>query len=194
MNTNCRKPFLKFWKILLFPFLNFIYLFFKDFIYLSEREWGTESAQVGGGAGRGRSWLPAEQGAGCWTLDSIPMTLAEGRCLTNWATHVSQLRCFYSNRNEAEFIKIAITCNDKVKHKIFLSITITTNEESNDGINEKKFWDAWVAQSFKHLPLAQVMIPVSWAWVLHRAPCSPGNLLLRLPAPPRLCSLSLTNK
>ena len=31
--------------------------------------------------------------------------------------------------------------------------------------------DAWVAQSVKHLPSAQVMIPGSWDRVLHWAPC-----------------------
>ena len=47
---------------------------------------------------------------------------------------------------------------------------------------EKKFWGAWVAQSVKHLTLAQAMIPGSW----DEAP--PSDL------PPHLCSLSQINK
>jgi len=54
--------------------------------------------------------------------------------------------------------------------------------------------DAWVAQSVKRLPLAQVMIPESWDQVPHWAPCSGGSLLLPLPAAPPACALSLTNK
>ena len=56
--------------------------------------------------------------------------------------------------------------------------------------------DAWVAQSVKHLPSAQVMIPGSWDQVAHQAPCSMGSLLLSLPAPSSAysLSLSLTNK
>ena len=43
------------------------------------------------------------------------------------------------------------------------------------------FGGTWVAQPVKHLPLAQVMILVSWdlGWV----PCSVGSLLLPLPLP-----------
>ena len=37
----------------------------------------------------------------------------------------------------------------------------------------------WVAQSVKHLPLAQVMI--SWDQVPLQAPCLAGSLLLPLP-------------
>ena len=55
-------------------------------------------------------------------------------------------------------------------------------------------WDAWVTQSVKHLPLAQVMIPGSWDRALHGAPCLAGSLLLPLPACPPACALSLTNK
>ena len=54
---------------------------------------------------------------------------------------------------------------------------------------------AWVAQSVKHLPSAQVMILGSWDQVPHQAPCSAGSLLLSLPLPlllPLLCSLSLS--
>ena len=43
------------------------------------------------------------------------------------------------------------------------------------------FQGAWVAQSVKHLPSAQVMIPGSWDWAPHWAPCSGGTLLLPLP-------------
>ena len=38
-----------------------------------------------------------------------------------------KIMLFYSNRNEAEFPKIAITCNDKVKRKIVLLIKIMIN-------------------------------------------------------------------
>ena len=70
MNTNCRKPFLKFWKILLFPFLNFIYLFLKDFIYLSERERERERVHKQGevlAEGEAGSQLSKELDAGLWT-------------------------------------------------------------------------------------------------------------------------------
>ena len=57
-------------------------------------------------------------------------------------------------------------------------------------------WDTWVAQSVKHLPLAQVMITGSWDQApCHRAPCSVGSLLLPLPLPPLpllVCSLTLS--
>ena len=39
---------------------------------------------------------------------------------------------------------------------------------------------AWVAQSVKHLPLAQVMTPGSWDQVPHQAPRSAGSLLVPL--------------
>ena len=57
-------------------------------------------------------------------------------------------------------------------------------------------WDAWVAQSIKHLPSAQGVIPGYWDRAPHRAPCSAGLLLpLPLPAaPPAVLSLSLSNK
>ena len=48
---------------------------------------------------------------------------------------------------------------------------------------------AWVVQSVKHLPLAQVMIPRSWDRVPHQAPCSVESLLLPPPA-----VLSLTKR
>ena len=38
--------------------------------------------------------------------------------------------------------------------------------------------NAWVPQSVKHLPAAQVMIPESWDQVPHPAPCSVGSLLV----------------
>ena len=41
--------------------------------------------------------------------------------------------------------------------------------------------DAWVAQTIKHLPLAQVMIPGPWNPAPHWGPCSAGSLLLPLP-------------
>jgi len=57
---------------------------------------------------------------------------------------------------------------------------------------EKQNRDAWVAQSVKHLPLAQVMIPGSWDGALHPAPCSAESLLLPLPLSLLLFSLLLT--
>ena len=39
-------------------------------------------------------------------------------------------------------------------------------------------WGAWVAQSVKQLPPAQIMIPGSWDRALRQAPCSVGSLLL----------------
>ena len=68
--------------------------FFKLlFIHWTERE----STQVGG-RGRGRSKLPAEQGAACGgspPQDPEIMTWAKDRSLTNWATQVSQNICLY---------------------------------------------------------------------------------------------------
>ena len=67
----------------------------------------------------------------------------------------------------------------------------------------EKYWDlnsfavgvAWVAQSVKHLTLAQVMISGSWDWAPPCAPHSVRSLLLPLPFPHRCpCSLSLLNK
>ena len=55
-------------------------------------------------------------------------------------------------------------------------------------------WHAWVAQSVKHLPSAQVMISGSWDWVPHGVPYSAGSLLLPLPLPlptVYVCMLSL---
>ena len=42
-------------------------------------------------------------------------------------------------------------------------------------------WSAWVAQSVKHLPLAQLMISGSWDRAPHQALCSARSLLLPLP-------------
>ena len=64
-------------------------------------------------------------------------------------------------------------------------------------VSDIGYWGAWVAQSVKHLPLAQVMISESWDQALRQAPCSEGSLLLPLPLPlPITCSpsLSLSNK
>ena len=55
-------------------------------------------------------------------------------------------------------------------------------------------WDAWVAQSAKHLPSAQVIIPGSWNRVQHQAPCSKGRLLLPLPAALPATALSVSDK
>ena len=49
----------------------------------------------------------------------------------------------------------------------------------------------WGAQSVKCLPSAQVMIPGSWDRVPHWAPCSVGRLLLLLPLPLLVLSLSV---
>ncbi|CAD7677121.1 unnamed protein product [Nyctereutes procyonoides] len=56
---------------------------------------------------------------------------------------------------------------------------------------------AWVAQSVKPLPSAQVMIPGSWDRAPHGTPCSAGSLLLPLPfplplAPTRTCARALS--
>ena len=60
-----------------------------------------------------------------------------------------------------------------------------------DFIKIKTFWGAWVAQSVKWLPSAQV--PGSWDQVPQQAPCLVGSLLLPLPLPASLptCTLSL---
>ena len=42
----------------------------------------------------------------------------------------------------------------------------------------------WVVLSFKHLPLAQVMIPRFWDQAPDQAPCSVGSLLFLLPLSP----------
>uniref|UniRef100_A0A8C0KKH8 RRM domain-containing protein n=1 Tax=Canis lupus dingo TaxID=286419 RepID=A0A8C0KKH8_CANLU len=49
-----------------------------------------------------------------------------------------------------------------------------------------------VAQSGKHLPLAQVMISGPWERAPHWAPCSVGSLHLSLPLTPLMHSPSLT--
>ena len=52
---------------------------------------------------------------------------------------------------------------------------------------------AWVAQSVRRLPSAQVVISGSWDGALHRALCSLGSLLLsHLPACALSRSLSLS--
>ena len=58
---------------------------------------------------------------------------------------------------------------------------------------------AWVAQSVKCLPLAQVMISRSWDQAFHWAPCSAKGLSLLLPLllPLTLlpaCALTVSNK
>jgi len=50
---------------------------------------------------------------------------------------------------------------------------------------------AWVTQSVKHLPLAQVMNLGSWDQAPHRSLCSAGSLLLPLPLLLPLLVLSL---
>ena len=86
--------------LLLSKLLNrlFFYFFFKDFIYLFDRE----RSQVGREAGRerererGGSRLSAEQRAWCGTRsqDSEIMTWAEGSGLTHWATQAPYLKHF----------------------------------------------------------------------------------------------------
>ena len=71
--------------------------FLKDSIYLfdteRERERAWEHSKGAVGRGPGRSWLPTEWRAqwgawyGAWSQNPGIMTWAEGRCLTNWATH-----------------------------------------------------------------------------------------------------------
>ena len=53
---------------------------------------------------------------------------------------------------------------------------------------------AWVAQSVKHLPSAQLIITGSWDRAHHRAPCSVGSLLLPLPLLLPLLVLALSLK
>ena len=57
--------------------------FFKDFIYIFERE-----RVEGRGRGRGNSRLPTGQGAPLqvWSQNPKFMTWVKGRCLTDWAT------------------------------------------------------------------------------------------------------------
>jgi len=50
----------------------------------------------------------------------------------------------------------------------------------------------WVAQSVKHLPSAQVMIPRSWDQALHRVPCSARSLSSLCPSPMLMYSLKQT--
>ena len=70
--------------------------------------------------------------------------------------------------------------------KVYSEGEILKNKEYN-----KEFQGTWEAQSMKHLPSAQVMIPRSCDGVLCWAPCSVGSLLLPLPLS---LSLSLMNK
>ena len=54
------------------------------------------------------------------------------------------------------------------------------NVDANNIANIYICWGAQVAQSVKHLPLAQVVIPGSWE-PPHWAPCLVGSLLPPLP-------------
>ena len=78
-------------------------LFFKDFIYLFDRE----RSQVGRETGRERAGrrLPAEQRARCGTQSQDPeiMTQAEGSGLTHWATQAS-LKCTLFAPNNYEYM------------------------------------------------------------------------------------------
>ena len=69
----------------LIPITRFIF-FFKDFIYLTERE--QESTSKGSSKVRGRTRFLADQGARCGVRLQYPgiVTWAEGRCLADWAT------------------------------------------------------------------------------------------------------------
>ena len=55
-------------------------------------------------------------------------------------------------------------------------------------------WGTWVAQSVKHLPLAQVLIPGSWDRAPNLVLCSVESLLLPLllPAAPPTCAFSVS--
>ena len=55
----------------------------------------------------------------------------------------------------------------------------------------KKLGGTWLAQCFRRLPSAKVMIPGSWDRASPGAPCAAGSLLLPLPL---ACALSLSNK
>ena len=97
-----------------------------------------------------------------------------------------------------------------------VSVSSVLNEDI-DSINLKFIWDnstwnilsphkilkiisscgTWVAQSVKHLSLAEVMIPGSWEGASNHAPCSVRSLLLPLllpAAPPLVLSLTQINK
>ena len=61
-------------------------------------------------------------------------------------------------------------------------------------MNEKgHFWGAWVAQSVKHLPLAQVIIPGCWDQDPSLGSLLSGESISSTPsAPPSICALSFT--
>ena len=75
---------------------NFIIIFLRFYLCICERE--TERAHMSEretrsrGRGRGRSRLSAQQGARCRAQSQDPrtMTWAQGRCLTDLATHAPQ--------------------------------------------------------------------------------------------------------
>ena len=58
----------------------------------------------------------------------------------------------------------------------------------------RQHWDAWVAQSVKHLPLAQVMILGSWDRAPCWAPCSVWSVLVSLHLLMHVLAFSLKNK
>ena len=74
-----------------------LFIFFKNFTYLFEREEERKSAweRIGRGRVRGRSRLLTEQGAipGPWI-----MTWADGRHLTDWATQALLLLSFWNGK------------------------------------------------------------------------------------------------
>ena len=80
---NCRVIFILF------------YFFLRFYLFICQREWAQADREAG--RGRGRSKLPAEQGARCGTRSQDPgiMTWAEGSRLTNWATQASRFSAFY---------------------------------------------------------------------------------------------------
>ena len=72
------------WGLYLLTFNIFsTFILFLSFIYLLER-------MSRGGRGRGRSRLPAGQWAQCgaWSQDPRIMTWTEGRCSSDWGTHI----------------------------------------------------------------------------------------------------------
>ena len=58
-------------------------------LFIWQREWERAQAEGVAGRRRGRSRLPAEQGAQCGAQSQNPeiMTQVKGRFLTGWATH-----------------------------------------------------------------------------------------------------------
>ena len=69
---------------------------------------------------------------------------------------------------------------DTLGHCSWFSVISTGLGVVTSWLSGEKPRGAWVTQSVKHLPSAQVMIPGSWDRAPHQAPCSAGRLLLPL--------------